>query len=354
MEEYTTIITINQGIQFILPENYEFIKNLSRNFTYRIEAFDKILKTKVVITKERFHPEDYYSCRSTLQALYLNQSLISKHSVTLLRVLIPPDFSKDYYFYYITKSMETNLLILRRSDQSLTEDHLAYFAYQMLIHTHTLHRNDAAMFYLTPKNILINSDCELKFSMTIYYPLSIFSSTLEKNSHFNHILMPYISPELIFDRRGDFKSDLWNIGCILFEAFKKETLFPNQDRKKLIALIFNSLGGVSSEDIEKVRNKEAREFLNGLKFEKGFEISERLENASPVFVDFLMKMLTFDSEKRISSEEALLHPFLSRFFNKSDLVFNSKIDHDFWYSITQMEWPEQFYHLKDLSLRVNP
>lgn len=73
-----------------------------------------------------------------------------------------------------------------------------------------LHENNIIHMQLNPKNILIDKD--LKVVKVTDYSMRI--------NEFDVTNYPYYSsPELCFNKAFSFKTDIWSLGCILFEIF---------------------------------------------------------------------------------------------------------------------------------------
>ena len=355
MEQSFVKINTNQSICFYLPSNYSLIKDLSRKYIYRIKAFDSILNTEVLIAKERFSSHDKFMARSTLATLFLQYTLNHNKVAKLLKIIIPSEYEFDNYIYIITKSSDVSLASIISSKQIISEDHIASIAYDALCYMYHLHQNNLNCVYLSPKHILLNGDCELKFSKPIF-------DIYDNNCRIYHLKRPncahgipccYLSPEFILEGDHCFKSDLWTLGCILFQVFTKEALFPSNKIEETINLIFNGLGDVEEEDLNHIQHEYSKHFIQNMNLKGGKTIFERLGNVSPVMLDFFKKIMVFNPDKRMSSSEALLHPFLFRFFCREDFFVKKKFDTEIIYRIMQMEWDEIFNSLLDLSNRIN-
>lgn len=73
-----------------------------------------------------------------------------------------------------------------------------------------------------------------------------------------------------------------------------------------IELIIDTIGYPTDSEIAKIPNKKAREFIRSLQpTDKSSKLSKKLDEASPMAIDLVSKMLKFDPEKRITVEAAL-------------------------------------------------
>jgi serine/threonine protein kinase len=78
------------------------------------------------------------------------------------RILKPKDRASFNEIYVVSELMETDLAQIIKSNQPLTDDHIQFFLYQILrglkyVHSAGIYHRD-----LKPRNLLVNSNCDLK------------------------------------------------------------------------------------------------------------------------------------------------------------------------------------------------
>jgi len=76
--------------------------------------------------------------------------------------LKPKDRASFDEIYVVSELMETDLAQIIKSNQPLTDDHIQFFLYQILrglkyVHSAGIYHRD-----LKPRNLLVNSNCDLK------------------------------------------------------------------------------------------------------------------------------------------------------------------------------------------------
>jgi mitogen-activated protein kinase 1/3 len=181
----------------------------------------------------------------------------------------------------------------------------------------------------------------------------------KSNKYSSHVATRwYRAPELILvENEYGPKVDIWAIGCIFAELLlmlkenknPREALFPgescfplspakkrpkcrdehsikntlckqskldeeiencgNHSQDDQTRLIFELLGTPSKEDLLFIRDKNALKYIQSFPISKKQNLKQKFPGSSDDAIDLLEKMLKFNPQKRISSEQALLHPF---------------------------------------------
>jgi serine/threonine-protein kinase PRP4 len=183
------------------------------------------------------------------------------------------------------------------------------------------------------------------------------SSMFEEEAFITHNLIPrfYRPPEIFFGCKYDCKVDIWSLACLLFELYTNKVLFPginnNQTVKSILELrgkpsyrflkqgqftnmyfrenglgnfmiIENdSLGQSRINEISYSHDPNNTILIDLLKEKYNSEMQDNKFNSESnnnicsekelyLFKEFLEKCLVLDPSKRISSLEALTHPFV--------------------------------------------
>jgi serine/threonine protein kinase len=120
----------------------------------------------------------------------------------------------------------------------------------------------------------------------------------------------YRAPEIMLGYSTyDYSIDIWSMGCIFGEILSRQALLPGNDYIEQLKLIVNLVGSPSEEDMWYVSNKNARDFMMRLPKTAGQDFNTKFPDASPNAIDLFRKMLTIDPAKRITVDQAILHPF---------------------------------------------
>jgi mitogen-activated protein kinase 1/3 len=172
----------------------------------------------------------------------------------------------------------------------------------------------------------------------------------------------YRAPELILLEKDYGPAiDMWSVGCIFAELLSmikenaptfmdRTPLFPGSscfplspDHKAKINtqgfplsstdqlnVIFDIIGTPSEEDLSFVTDTKAIEYLKSFHKRPKADLSKMYPAADPAAIDLLMKMLSFNPYFRITVNEALTHPYISKIrIKEKEVISEKKIKLDF-------------------------
>eukprot|EP01063_Lacrimia_lanifica_P022904 TRINITY_DN3041_c0_g2_i1.p1 TRINITY_DN3041_c0_g2~~TRINITY_DN3041_c0_g2_i1.p1 ORF type:complete len:505 (+),score=231.15 TRINITY_DN3041_c0_g2_i1:88-1602(+) len=245
-----------------------------------------------------------------------------------LRNLITPA-SRDFKeFFIVMDLMETDLKSVFKSGQKMTNAHVQYFLYQILRALKQIHAAGVIHRDITPANILVNINCDLK--------ICDFGLARDEPKEDDQYLTDYVTmrwyraPELVMESKTYTGAvDVWGVGAIMSEMFGSKPLFPGKDRVNQLDKIIEVIGSPAAGEIcfgSNAAQRYIRERYCGPTCRKGektravwkdlFALSR--EETGPEAMDLLDKMLVFNPAKRIAVEDALSHPFLSALHDPTD------------------------------------
>jgi len=128
--------------------------------------------------------------------------------------------------------------------------------------------------------------------------------------------------------------DVWGAGCVLFELLALYPLFPGADEIDQLHRIHRVLGSPTDQVLTKLLKTGSRYSHIAFQNQIATGFTHLLLGTSQDCLDLLTMMLVYDSSERITSLDALKHPYLREFqqqildLNGSDQVKNNKVSAD--------------------------
>jgi CDC-like kinase len=148
------------------------------------------------------------------------------------------------------------------------------------------------------------------------------SATFEDDVHSKIIgTRQYRAPEVILEIGWSYPSDVWSIGCIIFELYTGRTLFETHDSVEHLAIMERVLGPLPHSLVSKTRK--LRYFRDGALVwnshsPAGHTVSRRFKplkshlrsgsTKDRQLIDLVSQMLRYKPSERITLADALHHP----------------------------------------------
>ena len=154
-----------KGETFEVDDRYEVKKKIGAGaYGLLCAANDKRDNTTVAVKKIKDAFEDAIDCKRTLREVRLLQHFAHENVLNLRDIMLPPAgvISDWKDIYLVLELMDTDLHYIIHSKQSLTDDHIQYFIYQILRGLKAIHSAKVLHRDLKPNNLLVNKNCDLK------------------------------------------------------------------------------------------------------------------------------------------------------------------------------------------------
>ena len=211
----------------------------------------------------------------------------------------------DYYisFEYLSQDLRGFLDSLMFP---LSEIAIKYYIHQLLSGLSYCHRNCIIHRDLKPHNLLVSHERlkigDFGLSKFVGYPDVPLTPTVQT--------LWYRAPELLLGTNYSDKIDMWSVGCIFGELITGQPIFPGSNQIDQLWTIFNVLGTPDNST------------WPGIGQFKGFCITPKWQPVSfkelfPILsedgIDFISKVLVVDPNKRMTSHQALNHPYFREF-----------------------------------------
>ncbi|XP_065126224.1 serine/threonine-protein kinase ULK4 [Paramisgurnus dabryanus] len=199
-------------------------------------------------------------------------------------------------------------------DKSLPEDVVLEFAIDLIKGLKHIHDSGIVFSDLTPAKILLDGPGTLKYSnfclakaqgesLEEFFSLLMTEDTGDSKDNLISLQKDiksrirgspvYCAPEVLTGADSSFSSDLWALGCILYEMFTGNPPFTSESMTGLVDLILN-------EDPPPPKQKEPA-----------------FSQPSPEFESLIIGLLQKDPVKRLSWDPLLSHPFWRGEFSKT-------------------------------------
>ncbi|CAF1108089.1 unnamed protein product [Adineta steineri] len=302
-------------VSFDFHDNkYEPIKNIG-NGAYGVVCLARHRKTgtNVAIKKIVNVFEHFLIGMRTYREIKILRHLINHENIITIRdVFLDLNHTKDVYIVF--DYMDTDLKRVLESNQILTNDHIKYFAYQILNGLAFIHQAGIIHRDLKPSNILVSQSCNLKiadFGMARQYR--------DHNQTQYVVTRWYRAPEVILGYTEYTQAiDLWSVGCILAEMFGRKPIFSGINTIAQIQLIFIILGTPPKSYLQSLHSDCFRRLISSVGNRQPANFKALYPNATDDGIDLLRQLLVIDPEQRISANTALKHSFVNEFVIQLD------------------------------------
>ncbi|NWZ35251.1 MK15 kinase, partial [Brachypodius atriceps] len=235
----------------------------------------------------------------------------------IIKLLDVIQAENDKDIYLIFESMETDLHAVIKKGNLLKDIHKCYILYQLLKATKFIHSGNVIHRDQKPSNVLLDAECRVKLCD---FGLARSLCQLREDQP-SPALTEYVAtrwyraPEILLASRNYTKGvDMWSIGCILGEMLLGKPLFPGTSTVNQIEQILRVIPAPSPEDILALQSEYKASVINHMSSRQRVAFEEIFPSSTPLLaLDLLKKLLVFNPDKRLTAEEALQHPYVSRF-----------------------------------------
>nr|BAI87826.1 c-jun N-terminal kinase [Penaeus japonicus] len=289
-------------------------------------AYDSVTQQNVVIKKLSRPFQNVTHAKRAYREFKLMKLVNHKNIIGLLNAFTPQKSLEEFQdVYLVMELMDANLCQVIQMD--LDHERMSYLLYQMLCGIKHLHSAGIIHRDLKPSNIVVKSDCTLK----------ILDFGLARTAGTTFMMTPYVvtryyrAPEVILGMGYTENVDIWSVGCIMGEMIRGGVLFPGTDHIDQWNKIIEQLGTPSQEFMSRlqptVRNYvENRPRYPGYSFDRLFpdvlfpaESTDHNRLKASQARDLLSRMLVIDPERRISVDDALMHPYINVWYDETEV-----------------------------------
>ena len=136
--------------------------------------------------------------------------------------------------------------ILDTPEIRFTQDHIKSWSHQLLAGVHYMHTNKVIHRDLKASNLLVNKSGELKIAD--WGLARTWNPEMERLTQ-KVITLWYRPPELLLGcKEYSPKIDMWSVGCIIAEMFRRTGFLKGGDEAMQLDLIFRTMGHPTQEN----------------------------------------------------------------------------------------------------------
>lgn len=317
----SAVCSIIQGSNFYLDRRYNIIDTIgSGAYGVVVSARDMLTGENLAIKKIEKAFEHAVYTKRTLRELKILRLLNNENVMRIKTIQLPSSKFDFNEIYLVSELMETDLSTVIKSPQPLSNEHCQFFLYQLLRGLKYIHGAGILHRDLKPRNLLVNSNCDLKICDFGLARANIPFQIMHAHKMTDYVATRwYRAPEVLLSSKNYTTAmDMWSVGCIFGELLIRKPVLPGTEVNHQLDLITTLIGSPTEDDINAISNKKAREKLAKLTKKKGKKLEFVFNGCDPMALDLLKKMLVFNPDKRLTAEQALEHPYLASMHVRRD------------------------------------
>mmetsp|Transcript_13302 Transcript_13302/g.27277 ORF Transcript_13302/g.27277 Transcript_13302/m.27277 type:complete len:585 (-) Transcript_13302:211-1965(-) len=317
------------GVKFTLPQRYVLLDLIGRGAYGTVcAARDQLTGDQVAIKKISGVFDHVVFSKRCVREIRIMRVLYHENLLGVKNILEGEGGTDFNEIYIVSELMETDLSSVIKSPQSLSNQHLQFFSYQIIRGLSYLHASNIIHRDLKPRNILCNSNCDVSICDFGLARIDFPHMSHKMSSMTDYVATRwYRAPEIIVGWNSYTKAvDVWGIGCILAELVLRKPLFAGSDNEEQLRLICKLLGVPDDETLAKVGKSGNRNFLMGLRqgsaskesTKRRFERYFKEAGATDDCVKVLEGALRFDPDERLTAEELLRCEYFREIIEEED------------------------------------
>ena len=273
---------------------------------YKAEDIQK--KRIVALKKIRLKPEEEGIPSTAIREISLLKECKNKNIINLIDV-IHTKSKLTLIFEYCETDLKR--IMDEKREEKLPLKTIKEYFYQIIKGLNYLHKKKIIHRDLKPQNLLINSENKIKicdFGLARGYGVPVKTYTNEV------VTLWYRPPDILLGNKiYDISCDIWSAGCIFAEMLLGHPLFSGKNESEQCEQIFHLIGTPDEDTFNWL--KESPEWNTGINGDGFTKVTRK--NFLTTFnqvddqlaIDILDKILVFDPEQRICTDDLLKHPF---------------------------------------------
>uniref|UniRef100_A0A8C7XDF6 cyclin-dependent kinase n=1 Tax=Oryzias sinensis TaxID=183150 RepID=A0A8C7XDF6_9TELE len=271
----------------------------------------KLTENLVALKEIRLEHEEGAPCTAIREVSLLKN--LKHANIVTLHDIIHTDRCLTLVFEYLDRDLKH---YLDNCGSLMSMHNVKIFMFQLLRGLAYCHKRKILHRDLKPQNLLINDKGELKLAD---FGLARAKSVPTKTYSNEVVTLWYRPPDVLLgSTEYSMHIDMWGVGCILYEMATGRPMFPGATVKEELHLIFRLMGTPTEETWPGIgSNEEFRSYLFPQYKPQG--LINHVPRLDTEGIDLLSALLLYDIRSRISSEDALRHPY---FLSLGDNIHN--------------------------------
>lgn len=245
---------------------------------------------------------------TAVREIKLLQSLRHSNIVSLREMMI-----EEGNIYMVFEYLDHDLAgLMSHPDLKMSQSHIKFIFKQMMEGLAYLHHKAILHRDIKGSNILLDNRGQVKIAD---FGLARSIDMSNPDAHYTNrvITLWYRPPELLLGAtKYSSAIDVWSMGCLLIEMFRRKALFPGTDEISQLASIYSIMGTPTRNSWPEAHNLPWFQILysNELYPNVFCETVQPLGITANCF-DLAEKLLSLNPRSRLSAQQALAHPYFT-------------------------------------------
>jgi len=316
------------GSNFQAPRRFTVLEAVGQGaYGVVCSAKDEHTGDTVAIKKIESAFDDITFAKRTLRELKILRHLRHENLIDIRYVFLPGLKSSFEDIYVVSELMETDLASILKSPQPLSDEHCQFFIYQILRGLKFMHSAGVIHRDLKPRNLLVNSNCDLKICDYGLARLAMSNGDFRPLTEYVCTRW-YRAPEVLCSW-ADYGPaiDMWSLGCIFAEMLRRRPLLPGKNTQHQLQLIISNLGSPDASALNRINNEKCRKFIESLPRTQGrAALYEAVGTVPPLVLELLDSTLQFNPDHRVTVDQALALQYLEQLHCPEDEPSSAALD----------------------------